>query len=969
MKHVLTFLLLLLPFIGYTQCDVFIEPGSVQVTDNGSGVKFTFDVTNNSSADWYGDVLKMYWSLNSGAPIWNIDYSTDVNQPPIAPGETRTIKTPWFDIPNLPSWFPDDPTTAQPWEESMEWPYYGLSFPFQGSWSPMNLRLGSCGLADGTWVYDDNGDSYYGPFNTDCPDLDNDAFCDCDLEITNFDPNTLDISVEVISHWNCGQPLNIGLSPEMDGINHVHFGIHVPGWDYQWGCTTGINHPGWAFTGWAALGNPNLFLHAGDILEVNLLDNFGGDCFLEILSNDTLSECPELVLWQINYSQTLLIADGGWAVGPNFGNNTQSYPDDFIQDNSILICESIDLTEGCTDPAASNYIPEAILDDGSCEYDFPDADPTANINEIICNGSEAEVLYNIFVNNYGADTLFQYCVEIPELEFDECYNGYQSGNLWIEPGAGQFITTVNVPSDIGQFTIIVYNAEGEQIDDNSNNTQIVNVNIPGDECDNTELIYIDLYPIFGCDTLLGGYYIPEIMYENTGNTIITEFCAIYDIFGSLYDEEVCWEGELNPGDIAYISFPPAYADGLGGVYIQVNNINGQGGGWTEIEVNINYAAEADDQCTYGCTDSDAINYNENANVNDNSCEYPITELTYVSAECYVDCDLNGPFYYVITTWTNTGNTEITNFCAEWDVLGGEGDIQECWNGNLLPGDTVDLQFGPYTTNGSPVAWAYLQVVNGITLDPQIENYETLYCYEDAVASCIYGCTDATANNYDPTADLDDGSCIYSVFGCTDESACNYDPDATDDNGSCNYDCYGCTDSSAINYNPLATIDDGSCEYDVFGCTDPNATNYNPLATVDDGSCEYIIYLGGCTDPEAINYNAAATYDDGSCVYDPCSGMLGAVYYAPNTFTPNNDGVNDGWAVITDPGCWLEWHVLIYSRWGQLIWESHTPGEIWPGSYFDGNYYVADGVYFYKITGVGYNPANTFQTTGNITIFR
>ena len=62
------------------QCNVFIAEGSVVVTDNGSGVKFTFDVTNNSSTDWYGDVLKMYWSLNSGAPIWNIDYSNGTSQ-------------------------------------------------------------------------------------------------------------------------------------------------------------------------------------------------------------------------------------------------------------------------------------------------------------------------------------------------------------------------------------------------------------------------------------------------------------------------------------------------------------------------------------------------------------------------------------------------------------------------------------------------------------------------------------------------------------------------------------------------------------------------------------------------------------------------------------------------------------------------------------------------------------------------
>ena len=59
---------------------------------------------------------------------------------------------------------------------------------------------------------------------------------------------------------------------------------------------------------------------------------------------------------------------------------------------------------------------------------------------------------------------------------------------------------------------------------------------------------------------------------------------------------------------------------------------------------------------------------------------------------------------------------------------------------------------------------------------------------------------------------------------------------------------GCTDPTAINYDPTATVDDGSCIYDngnggggqapVSGCTDPNAANYNPDATIDDGSCVY-----------------------------------------------------------------------------------------------------------------------------------
>ena len=33
-----------------------------------------------------------------------------------------------------------------------------------------------------------------------------------------------------------------------------------------------------------------------------------------------------------------------------------------------------------------------------------------------------------------------------------------------------------------------------------------------------------------------------------------------------------------------------------------------------------------------------------------------------------------------------------------------------------------------------------------------------------------GCTDATAVNYDATAQYDDGSCEYEVLGCTDEMA-------------------------------------------------------------------------------------------------------------------------------------------------------------------------------------------------------
>ena len=51
------------------------------------------------------------------------------------------------------------------------------------------------------------------------------------------------------------------------------------------------------------------------------------------------------------------------------------------------------------------------------------------------------------------------------------------------------------------------------------------------------------------------------------------------------------------------------------------------------------------------------------------------------------------------------------------------------------------------------------------------------------------------------------------------------------------DIFGCTSDLADNYNPMANIDDGSCL--IPGCTYFNSPNYNPDATYDDGTCDFI----------------------------------------------------------------------------------------------------------------------------------
>ena len=143
-------------------------------------------------------------------------------------------------------------------------------------------------------------------------------------------------------------------------------------------------------------------------------------------------------------------------------------------------------------------------------------------------------------------------------------------------------------------------------------------------------------------------------------------------------------------------------------------------------------------------------------------------------------------------------------------------------------------------------------------------------------SIVSGCTDPTADNYNPNAQCDDGSCVYTIYGCTDSLALNYNASANVDDGSCTYTpVYGCTDPNANNYNPNANTDDGSCCY-AYGCTDPNATNYDPNACYGNNSCIYT----GCTDPTACNFDPLATIDDGSC-----SGLLGCTDTTACNYNP------------------------------------------------------------------------------------
>jgi gliding motility-associated-like protein len=71
-------------------------------------------------------------------------------------------------------------------------------------------------------------------------------------------------------------------------------------------------------------------------------------------------------------------------------------------------------------------------------------------------------------------------------------------------------------------------------------------------------------------------------------------------------------------------------------------------------------------------------------------------------------------------------------------------------------------------------------------------------------------------------------------------------------------------------------------------------------------------------------------------------------YIPNTFTPNDDGINDTFGITGE--AIKEFTMSIYDRWGQLLFQSSDTNKKWDGTFLGKK--VATGTYVYKITASG-----------------
>jgi gliding motility-associated-like protein len=111
------------------------------------------------------------------------------------------------------------------------------------------------------------------------------------------------------------------------------------------------------------------------------------------------------------------------------------------------------------------------------------------------------------------------------------------------------------------------------------------------------------------------------------------------------------------------------------------------------------------------------------------------------------------------------------------------------------------------------------------------------------------------------------------------------------------------------------------------------------------------------------YNEYGCKDSTSRIVDV---TLGFNIYIPNAFTPNNDELNDVFRVYSD-GI-EEFSIMIYNRWGELMYQSNDIEKGWDGTYHQNSNIAPAGVYSY-IIALNTKEKETYNYRGSITLVR
>ena len=93
-----------------------------------------------------------------------------------------------------------------------------------------------------------------------------------------------------------------------------------------------------------------------------------------------------------------------------------------------------------------------------------------------------------------------------------------------------------------------------------------------------------------------------------------------------------------------------------------------------------------------------------------------------------------------------------------------------------------------------------------------------------------------------------------------------------------------------------------------------------------------------------------------------------VLFAPNIFTPDGDEFNEFWKVYITGIDIYDFHLTMFNRWGEIVWESYNPEGTWNGRY--GNQgAVQDGTFVWVIEAKDTYTDKKYEFRGHVTVLK
>jgi len=304
--------------------------------------------------------------------------------------------------------------------------------------------------------------------------------------------------------------------------------------------------------------------------------------------------------------------------------------------------------------------------------------------------------------------------------------------------------------------------------------------------------------------------------------------------------------------------------------------------------------------------------------------------------------------------------------------GGAGAYTYAWNPdgpNVVP--TTATQYSVIATdaNGCTSAAATIDVLVGDAGTPTFAVVDTLGCSPHCTRFI------ADADDGDFTWDLGDGTVVNggaSITHCYPRGGV-YDVRLTRSSEGCSGE-WVLLEAVHVLQSPMAAFD----------AVPPVTTIRDPLIVFvnrSSGADSVLWRFGDPLDSTSTEYAPAFAYGDVGCYpvellvmnANGCTSTAGTLVcvedefaaYVPNAFTPNGDGYNDFWGVITTVGLPREFELIVFDRWGGELFRAVEKDDLWDGQ---AGGEVPTGVYPWTLR-LRDTEGKLQERTGHVTLLR